>query len=223
MSHFSMFGARMFAALFGAVLIATFLGGYSLAQDAGKDKPAEKAIPADTVKKLRDRHKTLMVDVEKIEMAAKHIVEIREQRATGLYIINEYELKMERTGKKDFHIFMERYRNDTLNTLALLDSALGKQAYVDPLVTVFGERLQDRVTIVWEEWDLEDVIEELETQYDVSVEMEGSFDEGHTISFEGEMTLLAALLQIENLFDVRMRVDGEKLVYVIPEREDEKE
>lgn len=211
----------LFPALFGALFIAMFVGGYTVAQDAKKNKeePKAKVIPANTIKTLRDRHNRLMLDVEKIEMAAKHIVEIREMRESGLYVLNDYEIKMEKTGKKDFHIFMERYRNDTLETLTLLDKVLNKQAFVDPLTVVFGDHLNDRVEIYWEDFDLEDVIEELETEYKVSVDIEGKFDEGHTISFEGSMTLLAALLQIENLFDVRMRVDGKKLIYVIPDRE----
>jgi hypothetical protein len=210
---------RIFHAFLGALLVATFLGSYSLAQDKKAAKPSAKAIPAGTIKTLRDRQKVLMADVEKIASAAKDIVEIRQQRATGLYVMNDFELKMERTGKKDFHIFMERYRNDTLETLALLDKVLDKQAFVDPLRGVFGKHLEDRIEILWDDFDLEAVVEELETGFDVTVEIEGDYDEGHTINFEGKMTLLAALLQIENLFDVRMRVEGKKLIYVVPDRE----
>ena len=66
---------------------------------------------------------------------------------------------------------------------------------------------------------IEDVIEEIEAAFPAKIATRGEFEMGLTISFSGKMTLLAALLQIENLFDARMEVEGDKLWFVALERE----
>ena len=200
---------RRFALL--AVLVAAFAGGRALA------KP--KLAPADIAAELRKRHTKLMEDVTKIERAGSDFLEIQEMRATGKYVLNEWELKMEKSGRVDFHIFMERYRNDTLETLTLIEKFLGKEAYVDPLRRVFGEKLETPLEIAWDDVGLEDVIDELKDRFNADIDIDGDIEMGLTINFEGEMTLLAAVLQIENLFDVRIRVEGKKLWFVVPDRE----
>ena len=197
-----------FPVRFTLLLVAAFAIGHAVA----KNPPPPLA---DTLTK---RHDVLMKDLQKIRMAAKHIVDIQETRRKG-FELSDYEAKMERDGRKDFHIFMERYRNDTLETLTIIERALGVEKFVDPLYAVFGKSLKDRVEINWSDKNLEDVVDEFQANYKVEIEIEGDFDEGHTIEFEGQMTLLSALLQVENLFDVRMRIEGKKLIYVVPERD----
>jgi len=206
-------------AALSALLLPCLLAGAFLAGRAIAAKNKKKPTPTEIVETLTKRHAKLMEDVEKIQKAGKDWTEIQEMRATGKYVLNRYEKKMEKDGKMDFHIFMERYRNDTLETLALLDRLLGKEAYVDPLRAVFGDALDDRLDIDWENVNLESVAGTLSRQFDAKVEIDGLPEEGLTINFRGNMTLLAAVLQIENLFDVRIRVDGDKLYFVIPERE----
>ena len=196
-----------------ACLALAFGAGRALAQS--KSKPSGVAV----AEILRKRHTKLMEDVAKIEKAGKDFLEIQAMRETGKYVLNRYELKMEKEGRMDFHIFMERYRNDTMETLDLLDRLLGKQAYVDPLEKVFGERLDDQLEINWNDVNLQDVVDELAGQFNARVEIDGFPEEGLTISFRGKMTLLAAVLQIENLFDVRMRIEGKTLWFEVPDRE----
>lgn len=169
------------------------------------------------VKTLRTRHDKLMSDVRKIDRAGKDFVEIQEMRATGEYVLNEHELKMEKSGRKDFHIFMERYRNDTLETLALLEKLLGKEAYVDPLRKVFGDRLDTQLEVAWEDVTLDEVAEELADRFKAKVDVDGHSDMNLMISFEGKMTLLAVILQVETLFECETRVEGDKLFFVVDE------
>jgi len=194
-------------ALFVLGAIAAFAAGRALAD------PAPTAI----VEKLRTRQAKLMEDVDKIQRAAADWTEIQQMRATGEFVLNRWELKMEKEGRMDFHIFMERYRNDTLETLAVLDRLLGKEAYVDPLRHVFGDSLEERLDIAWNDVNLQDVVDWLGERFKAQVGIDGLPEEGLTITFRGNMTLLAAVLQIENLFGVRMRVEGKKLYYVVPD------
>ncbi|MHC4939850.1 MAG: hypothetical protein ACYTHK_12840 [Planctomycetota bacterium] len=194
-----------------ACIACAFLAGRALA-----DKQNDSIEIAEL---LRKRHTKLMEDVTKIQKAGKDFLEIQAMRATGKYVLNRYELKMEKDGRMDFHIFMERYRNDTLETLALLDKLLGKQAYIDPLRKVFGDRLDEQVEIDWDGVNLQDIVDSLADQFNAEIDIDGFPEDGLTINFKGKMTLLAAVLQIENLFDVRMRVEGKKLWFEIPDRE----
>jgi len=198
-----------FWALFALVLAGAFATGHALAEPA----------PATIATKLQKRHEKLMEDLARIEKAAEDWSEIQAMRATGKYVLNRWEKKMEKDGKMDFHIFLERYRNDTLETLQFLERALGKEAYVDPLRKVFGDHLDTRLDIDWEQVDLMSVAGWLQKEFDAKVGVEGVPELGLTISFRGNMTLLAAILQIENLFDVRMRVEGDKLWFVVPTRD----
>ena len=194
-----------------ACIATAFLAGRALANKHND--------PIEIAKLLRKRHVKLMEDVTKIQKAGKDFLEIQAMRATGKYVLNRYELKMEKDGRMDFHIFMERYRNDTLETLALLDKLLGKQAYIDPLRRVFGDRLDEQVEIDWDGENLQDIVDSLAEEFRADIDIDGFPEDGLTINFKGKMTLLAAILQIENLFDVRIRVEGKKLWFEIPDRE----
>ncbi|MHC4410930.1 MAG: hypothetical protein ACYS0F_18230 [Planctomycetota bacterium] len=192
-----------------ACLAVAFSVGRAAAQ-SGKD-------PASVAGVLRKRHTKLMEDVTKIQQAGKDFLEIQAMRETGKYVLNRFELKMEKQGRMDFHIFMERYRNDTLETLDLLDQLLGKQAYIDPLRKVFGDRLDEQIEVDWDGENLQDVVDGLADQFNAEIDIDGFPEEGLTIDFRGKMTLLAAVLQVENLFDVTMRIEGKKLFFVVPD------
>lgn len=158
----------------------------------------------DVVGELVRRQQALFADLEKIEQAARDIVEIRDMRASGQYVLNDEERKMERKGRTDFHIFMERCRNDTLETLAILDRATSDEHFVEPVRRMFGKALDEVVAVDWEERDLEDVIADLEAGYGVRMNVSGDLDYRKTLSLRGEMSLLSILLYIENVFDAKL-------------------
>jgi hypothetical protein len=182
--------------------VAAFLAGRGLAGD-GDGTAAE-------IRALVVRQKKLYGDLAKIEQAAKDIVEIREMRASGEFTLNDEEKKLERTARADFHIFMERYRNDTLRALAVLDRLLGKEQYVDPLRRKFGKAFDEPVAVRWNEVALDEIVSELVAAYGVKMFVRGEIDYRKTMSLEGEISLKAILLQIENVFDARLvERDGE--------------
>ena len=144
-----------------------FVLGSALAED-------EAAPSAEIVKELRSRQAMLVKDLEKIEQAAKDVREMRETRDAGIYTLNAEEKKLERSARMDLHIFMERARNDTLETLALLDRVLKTQDYVDPLERVFGAKaLKEVVAVRWDSEDLDTVIGELSAAYRVRINIGG--------------------------------------------------
>ena len=196
---------------------AAYVAGRSFAEEK-PNAPRNDALT--TIALLQKRQKKLYEDIQKIENAAVDWADIQAQRAEGKYELNKFERKMERQGSKDFHIFMERYRNDTLDTLVILDRVLAKQAYVDPLRKVFGTKLDVQIDVDWEEMTIDDVIDELEAAFPAKMGTKGEFQRGLTISFNGKMTLLAALLQIENLFDAEMEIEGDKLWFVALEKDE---
>jgi len=176
-----------------AAIAAAFLAGRGLA--GGHDA---------LVKDLQERQQMLFRDLNKIDKAAKDVVEIREMRESGKYVLNSEERKMEKQGRTDFHIFMERYRNDTLETLRILERVLQKEDYVDPLQRAFGKALEEIVAVNWDERELEDVIADLEAGYGVKLNVSGELDYRKTLSLRGDMSLLAILLYIENVFDAKL-------------------
>jgi len=193
-----------------------FVAGRSLADIEDKQKQAG------TIALLKKRQAKLYEDIKKIERAAKDWTEIQAMRKTGDFVLNKYELKMEKSGKQDFHIFMERFRNDTLDTLAILDRIVKKEAYVDPLRSVFGDKLAEIVEIEWVDMSIEDIADELVGNFRVKIGIQGEFEHQKSISFNGKMTVLAALLQLETLFDIDLRVEGDKLWLVVPDAKDGK-
>lgn len=185
---------------------AAFLVGRALA--AGPDAPAAKEVVAE----LRRRQKLLAGDVDRVERAARDIVEIRKMVATGKYVLNEEERKMQKRGRVDFHIFLERIRNDTLQVLEIYDRVLHKQDYVEPLERVFGRALHELVEVRWEDQPVEEVVADLSEGYGVRINVGGSIDYRKTLSLEGQMSLLSILLHLETLLDARLEVrEGHQL------------
>ena len=181
-----------------------FVLGSALAED-------EAAPSAEIVKELRSRQAMLVKDLEKIEQAAKDVREMRETRDAGIYTLNAEEKKLERSARMDLHIFMERARNDTLETLALLDRVLKTQDYVDPLERVFGaQALKDVVAVRWDSEDLDTVIGELSAAYRVRINIGGEIDYRKQLSLTGEMSVLSILLYLESLYEAKLVFrDGE--------------
>lgn len=186
--------------------LAGFLLGSGLAH--GKESAPDAA------RTLLTKQQDLFADLEKIEKAAKDIVELREQRASGKYILNKEELALEKQARMDLHIFMERSRNNTLEVLAIYDRLLGKEAYVDPLRKLFGKALYQTVEVAWDEKDLEEIVDDLIEGYGVKMFIKGDIDIRRTMSLNGEMTLLAILLQIENVFDAKLTLKDGHLWFV---------
>jgi len=185
------------------ILLAAFLFalGHGLARGA--------ADPAKACRALVERQRTLRKDIERIESAAKDVVEIRKMRESGEFVLNDEEKKMERQGRMDLHIFMERSRNDTLEVLEILDRALGDGGYVEPLRQYFGDRLDETVDVRWDEVNLEQVVDDLSEGYGVKLFVRGEIEQSRTMSLRGEMTLLSILLYVENVFDAKLTpIDG---------------
>jgi hypothetical protein len=180
--------------LLALAVAAAFLGGARLARGAGEDE---------AVKELLRHEELLLKDLRKIEQAVKDVVEIRKMRESGEFVLNDEERKMERQGREDFHIFMERFRNDTLEVLAILDVAVGGEALADPLRRIYGKALDQPVKVDWSEEDLDMIIGEISEDYGVPIHIKGDLDRRKTFTLSGEMSLLAVLLQLENAFDGR--------------------
>ena len=191
-------------------MIVAFLGGAHLARSEA---------PQTVAKGLVQRQRALLKDLDKIQQAIRDTKEIRETRESGKYVLNSEERKLEKKARKDFHIFMERLRNNTLETLAIYDRLLGKQQYVDPLRRIFGKALDESVEIEWDDQDLEDIVDDLVVGYGVKMFVKGDIDIRRTMSLQGEMTLLSILLQIENVFDAKLvEKEGELWFIRIPRR-----
>jgi hypothetical protein len=198
--------------LLPAAVAAAFLGGARLARGAGGED--------ELLAELRRHQDLLRKDIEKIERARADVLEIREMRKSGEFVLNEEEVKMERQGREDVHIFMERIRNDTLEVLEILDHAVSKEDFVDPLRRIYGKALDVPVTVDWSEEDLESIAAELGEDYGVRVNISGEIDLRKTVSLTGEMSLLAVLLQIENIYDGKFVVkDGNLWLALVPRAE----
>ena len=188
-----------------AAAAVAFLVGSQLAGGAPK-----RAVGPELLK----RQKKLFKDMDKIRLAAKDIVEMREIRESGKYILNHEEKKLEKKSRMDFHIFMERARNDTLEVLRIYDRVLNKQDYIDPIRRYFGRALDEIITVNWEEEAIEDVVSEIADAYNVKLNISGDLDYRKTISLNGEMSLLAVLLYLENLWDAQLTIKNGKLWFV---------
>jgi hypothetical protein len=188
-----------------AAAVVAFLLGSQLAGGAPK-----YAVGPELLK----RQKKLFADLDKIRRAAKDIVELREIRESGKYVLNHEEKKLEKKSRMDFHIFMERSRNDTLEVLRIYDRVLKKQDYIDPLKRYFGRALDEIITVNWDEEAVEDVVDEIAAAYNVRIHIDGELDYRKTISLSGEMSLMAVLLYLENLWDAQLIVKNGKLWFI---------
>ena len=64
--------------------------------------------------------------------------------------------------------------------------------------------------VEWEEQALDEICDELSEGYGVQLYIRGNVDARKTMTLTGEMTLLAILLQIENVFEAKLvESDGE--------------
>ena len=180
---------------------AAFLLGAHLAEG----EPANADLPKELVR----RQKYLFTDLAKIERAVKGVNEIREMRATGEFVLNSYERKLEKTSRKDFHIFMERFRNDTLETLDLYDRLVThKERSV--LEVAYGKKLGEVVEVAWRERALDEIADELIGAYGVKLFIKGNVDVNRTMSLVGAMSLTAIFEHIQNTFQVKIiNDDGE--------------
>jgi hypothetical protein len=188
-----------------AAAAVAFLVGSQLAGGAPKHPVGRE---------LLKRQKKLFLDLDKIRQAAKDIVELREIRESGKYILNHEEKKLEKQSRMDFHIFMERSRNDTLEVLRIYDRVLKKQDYIDPLRRYFGHALDEIITVNWDEEAIEDVVGEIADAYNVKLNISGDLDYRKTISLNGEMSLMAVLLYLETLWDAELVVKDGKLWFI---------
>jgi hypothetical protein len=196
---------RWFVAL---AVLAAFLLGTRLAPAADNDESAGVAA------ELLKRHKLLANDLRRVQKAVKDVVEIRQMRAQGGFVLNDTEKSMERQGRQDFHIFMERIRNDTLEVLEIYERVLNKQAYVDPIRKKLGRALYELVAVDWREQPLEDIVAEISAGYKVRINVSGDIDYRKTMSLNGQMSLLSILLYIENVFDAKLVVRNDELWFV---------
>jgi hypothetical protein len=188
-----------------AAAAVAFLLGSQLAGGAPKRPVGQE---------LLSRQQRLFADLDKMRQAPKDIVELRDVRESGKYVLNHEEKKLEKKSRMDFHIFMERSRNDTLEVLRILDRVLKKQDYVDPIRRHFGRALDEIITVNWDEEAIEDVVSEIASAYNVRLNISGDLDYRKTISLNGEMSLLSVLLYLENLWDAQLVLKGGKLWFI---------
>jgi len=194
--------------LVALAVLGAFVLGSRMAPAADED---ERAGVAD---ELLRRHKMLAGDLRSVQKAVKDIVEIRQMREQGGYVLNETERSMEKQGRQDFHIFMERIRNDTLEVLEIYDRVLNKQAYVDPVRRKLGRAMVELVAVNWQDQPLEDIVAEISEGYKVRINVSGEIDYRKTMSLNGEMSLLSILLYIENVFDAKLVVRNGELWFL---------
>lgn len=199
--------------LLPAAVVAAFLLGTRLARGGAGE---ESVVPG-----LRRHEDLLLKDLAKIEQACKDVVEIRQMRESGEFVLNAEEKKLERQGREDFHIFMERFRNDTLEVLEILDHAAAQEDFVDPLRRIYGKALDEPVTVAWNDEDLDVLVGEISADYGVPIQISGEMDRRKTVTLSGEMSLLAVLLQLENVFDGKFVVKDGKLWLVLVATEEE--
>ncbi|MHC4225045.1 MAG: hypothetical protein ACYSX0_04155 [Planctomycetota bacterium] len=186
-------------------LLAFALGAGLAAGGADQVRQAEEFLR---------RQETLFADLQKVEKAIFYIQDIRKTREAGRFVLNEEEIKLEKKAQKDLHIYMERSRNDALEILAIYETLLGRQRYIEPLRRMFGKALDEVVHVDWEEADLDEVVDDLVAGYGVKMFIRGDIDLRKTMSLSGDMSLLAILLQIENVYDARLVDDGGELWFV---------
>lgn len=185
--------------------LGAFAAGVGLARGAGSGATAEQ------VKELVGRQEALFTDLRRIETAARDILEIKKTRDAKELTLTDEELQMERKGASDLHIFMERFRNDTLEVLAFYEGALGRRQ-VDPLVALLGKSLDEVVKLDWHDRSLEDVLGDLQDAYKIRIGLRGELDSQLVITLYGEMSLRSILSQIEEVWGARFVVEEGQLV-----------
>ncbi|MCZ6786095.1 MAG: hypothetical protein O7E54_02910 [Planctomycetota bacterium] len=164
---------------------------------------------SDAAKELLERQKKLFGDIERIEQARIDLLEVMATRKDGKFVLNREEIKLEKSSRSHLHIFMERFRNDTLETLALYDRLVtNKKRSV--LEVAYGKRLNEIVEVAWRERALDEIADELIGAYGVKLFIKGNVEINRTMSLVGEMSLVAIFEHIQNTFRVKIvNDDGE--------------
>jgi len=166
-------------------------------------------------RQLFERQDFIVRDLEKVEAAARDIAEIGKIRDAGLYTLTPEELRLESKGKEQFHVFMERCRNNTLESLKLLDIALGDRA-ADPLKKIFGDAMDVVVAVDIADSSLDEVAWYLEQGYGVKIGIKGDAESRLTMSLQGDMSLRAILEHVEQTFGVKLVVEDGRPWFVRP-------
>ena len=164
----------------------------------------------DVAKELVDRQKKLFGDIERIEQARKDLLEVMATRKAGTFVLNKQEIRLEKSSRSHLHIFMERFRNDTLETLALYDRLVTKTER-GVLEVAYGKRLNQIVEVAWRERALDEIADELIGAYGVKLFIKGNVDINRTMSLIGEMSLAAIFEHIQNTFQVKIIDDDGEL------------
>lgn len=168
---------------------------------------------AEVADELLAKQRWLLQDLEKVENACRTISDYKQTRESGLYEITPEEERFERKAKENFQIFLERARNCTLESLQLLDVALGAKTK-DPLETVFGKALHEVIEVDFEDQALEEVVSQLEATYGVAIHVRGDCFSRKIMSLRGQMSLRSILDHMEQVFCVRLVVEDGKLWFV---------
>lgn len=185
--------------------ILALLAGILVAGVAGA--AAGRADPVEVAAELARRHEWLHSDLERLERAASDLKYIEEVKADPDLVLVPEDKALERRGRLDLHIFLERYRNDTLEVLQLLEDVLDKRAYVDPLEKRFGKSLHELVAVDWQDMSLDQIVGDINQVYNMQLNMDAVFDTRKTMTLQGEMSLFSILLQIENTLGAQLRVE----------------
>jgi hypothetical protein len=184
-----------------AAAVVAFVVGMQLA--------GGKTEYGDVAKGLVERQKKLFGDIERIEQARKDLLEVMATRKEGKFILNKEEIRLEKSSRSHLHIFMERFRNDTLETLALYDRLVANKA-LGVLEAAYGKKLTEIVEVAWREEGLEAISDQLGEAYGVNLFIKGNVDVNRTMSLVGEMSLAAIFEHIANTFQVKViNDDGE--------------
>ncbi|MGQ0612738.1 MAG: DUF4974 domain-containing protein [Planctomycetaceae bacterium] len=155
---------------------------------------------------LFQRQEFILKDLRKVEAAARDIAEVRATREAGIYVLTPEEKRLEAKGRENFHIFMERCRNNTLEALRILDTALGDRA-PDALRAIFGKALEEVVSVEFEDSSLDEVTWYLEKGYGIKIGVKGDAESRLTMSLHGDMSLQAILDYVEQTFGVKLVVE----------------
>lgn len=162
----------------------------------------------EVAEELARRHEWLHGDLQRLEQAARDLEYVAQVKADPDLVMVAEDVVLERRGRLDIHVFLERYRNDTLEVLEVLENTLEKRAYVDPLERRFGKALHELVAVDWNDVSLDQMVGEISDVYEIRLNMDAVFDTRKTMTLRGEMSLLSILLQIENTLGAELRVES---------------
>ena len=185
--------------------------------------PVPASRMAATARDLLERQKVLYKDLNTIGQARKDILYLRKVREDGTLFITPAEEKLEKRARKDLHIFMERFRNNTLEVLDIYDRVLGKTR-ADVYERAFGKTADEIVGVELDDVGAEEVADFLWQSYGVRVLVDPEVSRMRSMSLEGELSLRAVLQQVETSLRVKLVQDGKRFVFEVdPNASDEYE